>query len=326
MSIDPSQARAPRRGPGSVAGAMMVPVTAPPEPPGFRLRPGEPLAEGLRRALTDQVNHALACAAADEDVDTAVHELRKALKRSRAVLRLLRPVVGAEAYGRENAALRDAARPWGPARDAVVLLRTAEDVAGGDRAADDPVLERLRGSTTAARAAALGTEHLREQTRRVLLEVRTRVAALTSGPAWDGAEPGPGIAWVLEKARKHLARAADHPDPELLHRWRKDVKYLAYQAGLLTGWVEEDIAELAEDLADLGSLLGDEHDLTVLAATLVADEGLSDTTRDGWLRAVEERRRAVVDEALATGAELLERAGVLTGLRPRQSRPTSPVS
>lgn len=247
-------------------------MSAPSDAPALRLRPGEPLAEGIGRVLTEPLDHALACLDTDEDRDAAVHELRKALKRSRAVLRVVRPIVGEEPYRRENAALRDAARPWGAARDGVVLVRTAESLGG---------------------ASVLDRDRLPEDTRRVLLEARTRVPALTSGPAWAEATHAPGVQRVLDRARRDLRRAERDGTTERLHRWRKDVKYLAHQAELLLCRVDGDVAELA------------------------------DASREGWRLKAGERRRAVREKALAAGRDLLDRAVLLTRA---QSRPTRPVS
>ena len=49
-----------------------------------------------------------------------MHETRKALKRLRALVRLLREELGEQAFERENAALRDVARRLAGARDAEV--------------------------------------------------------------------------------------------------------------------------------------------------------------------------------------------------------------
>src|SRR4051812_6802853 len=57
-----------------------------------------------------------------EDPQSAkIHSARKALKRARATLRLLRPAIGKDVYRQNNMALRDVARPLSQARDAEVL-------------------------------------------------------------------------------------------------------------------------------------------------------------------------------------------------------------
>ena len=62
--------------------------------------------------------------------DEAVHEARKSLKKVRAVLRLVRPVVGEKGYRRENTCFRDAGRPLSVARDAQILVQTVEQLIG----------------------------------------------------------------------------------------------------------------------------------------------------------------------------------------------------
>ena len=58
----------------------------------------------------------------------AVHAARKTLKRARASLRLLRDATGKPFYVRENAQLRDAARPLGRVRDAQALRARLESL------------------------------------------------------------------------------------------------------------------------------------------------------------------------------------------------------
>jgi CHAD domain-containing protein len=278
----------------------------------FRLVAEEPLADGVRRVLTAQLDEALAALRDEDDVDEAVHELRKALKRCRAVLRLVRHVIGEEAYRRENADLRDAARPWGRFRDSAVLARTAAGLGEGDAEARDVVVSRLRREAEVAREDARGAEKLRAGTAHVLEAARTRVPALTSGPEWAAATPAPGVQRALRRARRQRKKAAKESSSEALHRWRKDVKYLAYQVNLLSGRYEEgQAADLARRLKKLGRLLGDEHDLAVLAGRLEADTSVAEATRAGWLAEVGRRRERLRAKALKRGRKVLKRAEVL---------------
>src|SRR5436190_3926399 len=54
--------------------------------------------------------------------DSGIHEARKALKKARAALRLLRPRLEPAAYRAENALLRDAGRALAPLREARSML------------------------------------------------------------------------------------------------------------------------------------------------------------------------------------------------------------
>ena len=64
------------------------------------------------------------------DHAVAVHETRKALKRLRALLRLIRPAIGDDAFRHENAQLRDIGLSLSGARDRHVLLETVNKLEG----------------------------------------------------------------------------------------------------------------------------------------------------------------------------------------------------
>jgi hypothetical protein len=86
---------------------------------------GEPLADGLRRMAVAQLDLAIELLGGGAD-ERAVHETRKAIKRLRALLRVLRGELGERAYERENAALRGIARSLSQARDTAVMLATLD--------------------------------------------------------------------------------------------------------------------------------------------------------------------------------------------------------
>src|SRR5438045_3466194 len=96
----------------------------------YRLLPGEPMPDAVRRVALGRVNHALAQldGKAESDSATAIHELRKDLKKLRSLLRLMRSQLGRETYRRENDALRQAGRRLSGARDAEVMLQTLEEL------------------------------------------------------------------------------------------------------------------------------------------------------------------------------------------------------
>ncbi len=90
----------------------------------------------LSTVLDELLHHiatALAALRAHKASDERIHQARKQLKRARANLRLLRDAIGKRAYARENAALRDAARPLSGVRDAMVLIQTLDRLIGALR-------------------------------------------------------------------------------------------------------------------------------------------------------------------------------------------------
>ena len=87
-----------------------------------KLKPDEAGARGVRRIARHRIKSALKSLEPRKSDDRSVHEARKDLKRARAMLRLLREALGEATYKRENAAIRDAARPLSEVRDGRVLL------------------------------------------------------------------------------------------------------------------------------------------------------------------------------------------------------------
>ena len=71
-----------------------------------------------RRALIGDIEEARRALRLRHPSDESVHAARKAIKRARAALRLLRGTLGEASYQHENAALRDAGRRLSPLRDA----------------------------------------------------------------------------------------------------------------------------------------------------------------------------------------------------------------
>jgi hypothetical protein len=95
----------------------------------YRIKGKESAAAAVVRIAQACLDHALEQVRGDvleEDAATAIHEARKDLKKTRAVLRLVRDQLGKERYGRENARLREASRALSGSRDATVKADTLE--------------------------------------------------------------------------------------------------------------------------------------------------------------------------------------------------------
>ena len=214
-----------------------------------------------------------------------IHGARKQLKRARATLRLLRPVIGDESYRRENTAARDAARPLSKARDEEILGQAREGLIErfGSIASDLQVRQNARaltGKQLADVEAAL---------EKPLARVR---AWQLDDAGWDCIETG--LRSTYRRARRALRRARNGRATEDLHEWRKQTKYLWHQLQLLTALAPGPIGELADDFHRLADYLGDEHDLAVLR------ERASGQVTD----LIDRRREELQDKAFALGERL----------------------
>ena len=89
----------------------------------------ESVSAGLRRIVDELIKSAIACIKEpSREREEDLHQVRLAIKRLRAILRLLRPLVSKTFFKRENARLRSAARRLARLRDLAVARRTLEQV------------------------------------------------------------------------------------------------------------------------------------------------------------------------------------------------------
>ncbi|HWI07451.1 MAG TPA: CHAD domain-containing protein [Solirubrobacteraceae bacterium] len=292
-----------------------------PQPPSrsarrFRLRAGEAVADGLRRAARGQLadsSDALARATDRGELDDAVHDTRKSIKRVRATLRLSRHAIGDAAYERENAALRSIAGRLSQARDARVLIDTLADLERRfpdelPPAAVEGLHARLEDERQRAMAQLADDSDLAVTTRQALEDARARTADWDFGRQ-DFAAIAPGLRRVYARGRKRMRAAGDEPRAERLHDARKRVKDLWHAAELLRPAHPKRMKRLARDAHEVASLLGDHHDLSVLREYAESNPQLFTdmASRETLLRVLDRRRDELARRALKRGRRLYER-------------------
>lgn len=219
--------------------------------------------------------------------DVLVHELRKNVKKTRALLRLVRPHF--KGYERENAALRDAARLISDLRDADVLATTFDDVASRIYMPPD-AQAALRDRIVHPRAEPLDAEaQLAAHAEAIAAVARRAKDWKISGAGFDALEGGLERSWSA--ARKAMIAAGSDPTGEALHLWRKRVKDHWYHARLFVRIWPEMMTHHIAAADTLGETLGAARDLAFLIEALKGD---SDAT-DLRARAIEEEARLLAD-------------------------------
>ena len=273
-------------------------MTRPEDDAGLSLRQGF---VGELRRLLRLVTSAAGTSAAQRD--ETVHEVRKSLKRLRALLRLVRHALGPEEYRRENAALRDAARPLAEVRDAKVFVGTIEALAGrrsprGPVARQlAPVADRLTARHRELAERVLGTERALEAVAATLAAVGARAErwTLPEGHGWKLLKPG--FERAYRRGQRALTRARREVTSEALHEWRKEAKYFLYQLQIIEpAWTGPERL-LARRLDRLADLLGEDHDLAVVRAMV---------TEPAVDRLIDRRRTVLERQAFALGRLVYE--------------------
>jgi CHAD domain-containing protein len=290
----------------------------------YRIEPGEPTDVEIRGVLVDQLDRAARALRADGGPDAeAVHTVRKRLKKARSLLRLARGGDLGRAVARHaNHELRAVGADLAPQRDADALVEVVDAlIAAGpteDRPVGDPgdradadadalaeVRARLVDRAEAVRSAgavdrrmAVGAARTLEQTATWLV----RIPARTEG--WEALAPG--FTREYRRGREAFHALGEAPTVDDLHEWRKRVKDLWYHQRLLRRlWPEgqRPMVDAADELADA---LGDDHDLGLLLAHLVAV---------GDLRSPDLRLGTEAPEPLAVPPDVARRVRALARAR-----------
>lgn len=236
--------------------------------------------------------------------DDAIHGARKELKKARSALRLLRDALQPAQYRRWNTDLRDAARPLSAARDARVLLDTLQQLLSScgrscQETADGLIRLLQREHLKAGRGVRNTSKEI--QRSRALLRGVLRRIERTTVRAEGWAPPGKGLHRVYSDGRRAM-RTAQARDPDALHDWRKQTKYLWHQLQILEPLWPEPIGELANQAHRLSNYLGDDHDLSVLR-TRIAHSGSAeaDAGSKALLALIERRQDELRETAFLLG-------------------------
>ncbi len=280
---------------------------------GYRLERGESVRTGVLRVVTEQLDGAVAkLTATGGDRVEAVHGARKHVKKARSALRLVRGELAAKTYRKENDRLRAAARELSGPRDAQVAVTALDRLRAADEGDVAPrvwarVREVLDDRRQAAGEAVLGQGGTAAAVAERLAAARDRLARLDlDRGGWKALRGGLG----REYARGLDARAAAgrKPTADNLHAWRRRVKDGWYHTRLLESVWPAPMEQVAAEAQRLSELLGDDHDLANLRATLTGDAGALGVDLDGLLAILDARRWALQAEALLLGDRLYAEA------------------
>jgi len=248
-------------------------------------------------------------------------------------LGLLRAELGERQFAREDALLRDAGLRLAGARDAEVLVLALDALVRenpgklGRRRGVAKLRLRLVAERDRATELTRDDAWARAQVVGELRALRGRVENWSFPPREGIASVEGGLRRIYRQGRRRRRRAARGKGANgvAMHRWRKRVKDLRYAAAMLDRRDGERarqeradagrIRRLARRADELGELLGEEHDLALLAARIRAGakggggprlEGGA-ATRKALLKVISRRRRRLRRRALRKGKRLYRR-------------------
>ena len=270
----------------------------------YRLDLSRPLGDAIRAVVIEQTRQALAdIINREHTVAWRVHELRKHCKKTRALLRLIRP--GFPDFEAANRLYRDTARLVAPHRDARVLADLGEHLSSDF--AQDPVAHWFDFQAELAQQVA--SEPLQDVSRMLRM-------ALAQADEWRWGEVKQKH--VLQGLENNLAivyersdRVSRNTSGKKAHEWRKCVKDHWYQLRLLRDALGEKDRRTIDPFGDLGELIGDAHDRDVFVERLDDLPAFLEDSR--WTEQLEQtaihERKSLQAEAVRLAEVLLAGSG-----------------
>jgi CHAD domain-containing protein len=246
-------------------------------------------------------------------LDVRTHEARKAIKKLRGMLRL---VESSSMRGRADRKLdkdlRDVARKLAPFRDSDVMRAALQVAAKGSHG--------LLDARTAAAIHGCVTDHrpVEASTQAVSLALyATDVISL--GDKIASSKIHTRTLAALEKSylktcntAQDLMRAVmtGKASEEDFHEWRKFVKYHFYHTRLLAGIYGKQARKRAKDANMLEEILGQHHDLAVLAERIKARrrQAKKFCDVDKLLRYLAKRQKEMERTAMTLGRKLFPKS------------------
>ena len=199
------------------------------------LRPDGAVGETLLAFARDILAEARTALEATEQADAvAVHDFRKAMKRWRALMRLLQPSVGNEAHQARIVA-RELARELAPARDGQAALDAVADLQKENEALSPRSLQTVRSRLEALKDAAETTTLMDPLRARLDAALNDANDALARWPlesiGFD--EVAVALCNGYRRVRRAMPQNWSTAEPEELHTLRQRVVVHRYQMELV---------------------------------------------------------------------------------------------
>jgi CHAD domain-containing protein len=265
-----------------------------------------------RRIVCKEILKARVALGGKRPSDSAIHCARKSIKKARALWRLLRHALPVATYRQANARLRDAGRPLGAARDAKVLVVALDKIFKARAGLAGAIALKtfrhglIQNGSAIKHAVMLGPTGI-TLSRRALRSAYQRIKDYSMGKrGWSVL--GKGLRRTYARGRRMYRKARVDRRAEHLHEWRKQVTYLHHQFAALKLLLPGPIGELASATGELSERLGDDHDLAVLCARVLAQRGAfhSAPQQRRIIAAIERERAHLQNTAVMLGARIYE--------------------
>jgi len=275
----------------------------------YELAWNEKFAIGIKRIGKEEIEKALYYLENKdtEDPDEVVHEVRKKLKKLRALVRLVRDDLGHGFYKKENVCFRDLGRKMSDARDEASIIETLDIL---KEQFEDQLYEntfkKLRRKLV-ARKEKLTQPFFKgtalDKIQHVLLAQYEYVDSWPVSEHIDSVFMR-SIERVYKRGVKALDKSLKSPKTKNFHEWRKRVKYLRYQISILTPVWPEYMEAMYRETHDLTDYIGLDHDLAIFKSVITQEDLMNSEDRKLLITLVNGHRTTLQTLSLQLGKKV----------------------
>jgi CHAD domain-containing protein len=275
---------------------------------GFRLKCDKSVSSEVRRIVLRQLEVATSelTSVGDPASEEAIHDARKRVKKIRAVIRLVRPVLDRTVRADERM-LRRVHKMLAPVADGHGVVEMLEALARRyAKSLPRKTVVSMRANLI-AREKRIGSEaaaaHVLEDVSRALRVERKHVKQwrLT---AEGFAAVESGLKESVRRARKAMLAAWRRPTAHHYHTWRRHVKAHWFHVRLLDARCGHHLVRYQRQIEALDGVLGEYHNLVLLRELLVTDGSLSRDEIAQCLRVIARYQRRLRVHAHVLGARV----------------------
>lgn len=274
----------------------------------FRLKQGASISNEIRRIVLKQLKTAISelQTVGDPQSDDAVHDARRRVKKIRAIIRLVRPVLDKE-YRVVDRDLSTVSRLLAPVADGRGIVETLNEI---ERRYAASLPKR---TVAAARAGVLrnGARADHEAQTRGILKIAagTLRSERSRVKHWhirgDGFRAiAPGLEESYRRARRMMLVTWSKPKPSHFHTWRRYVKDHWFHIRLLEGRCGYHLIAYQRRIEALDGILGEYHNVILLRDLLVTDRSLPREESARCLRVIARYQRVLRRHAEILGARI----------------------
>ncbi len=289
----------------------------------FQLKKSDLKKEKLRDVIARELSQLCETFQGQVVSSVQIHSMRRSLKKTRALLRLVRDGISASDFRETDQHIRQCGKLLAPIRDAWVLESLIEKLDGEFEIISEDtakLIQLIRDSMPESVKRIEATTPKKNGTKfnsRLFIELKLCLhETIQSVLGWSTISVNEnvikkGISRVYRKARKHYRNCSKGNQPSLFHEWRRSLKQLFYHCQLAP-WAWRNLDEWKSNLRRLERTLGDEHDLVVLQEFLQSTEPrvLSQSALDTALEKSNLRRHKLQRKSLRMGEHLFTDPGL----------------